>query len=111
MENNSLSFDSRSLKKYFSKEKFLSDTVLQIQKDLETDIDVNIHSEFIYEELIEKIRKYLSENLNKIDQIIYRVDLNESDYKSALQADPQLSDLARLVLIREAQKIYIRMHI
>ncbi|MFT5820772.1 MAG: hypothetical protein ACI8ZM_002019 [Crocinitomix sp.] len=93
---------------------FAAQTCVQINKDLQgvslaTVSLTNIKEPTILEDLMHQLIPILNELVaqSKLSQFIYLVDLNEVDFKKSLQHE-NFSDLAYLVIKREAQKVYLK---
>ncbi|NOQ76038.1 MAG: hypothetical protein GQ574_28790 [Crocinitomix sp.] len=93
---------------------FALQTCVQINKDLQgvslmTVSLTDIKETTILEDLIQQLMPILNELVaeSKLSQFIYLVDLNETDFKKSLQRE-NFSDLAYLVIKREAQKVYLK---
>jgi hypothetical protein len=91
-------------------------TCQQINKDLlgliddpvtfDIDMDEHVLSQMIQivSEIIKRIAK------QNLAQFIYKVDLKEANFIELIDREKGLSELAFMVVRREAQKIYLRRH-
>jgi len=102
------------LKEQFSIENFVEKTVNQFNKDalglINEKIDVPLlDSPNVLELLITEVKQLLKmlNDTSNLQQFIYKVDLNEKKwcYFTAFQ---NYDTLAEEVIIREAQKVYLR---
>jgi len=108
--------DKNEIISFFNQADFVLQTILQINKDLnglslQVIIPETIDKNSIYDDLRSKLQiiiKNLSQNNSSLAQFIYQVDLKESEFIDSLN-DSTLSILAEKVLIREAQKVFLRM--
>jgi len=101
----------------FNQKDFVDSTIAQLNKDLQglffTELTNNFNSDSpIIEQLISTLQPILQELSKKqpeqLSQFIYRVDLGEKKYLDSFSRDLSLTDLAFLVIEREAQKVYLR---
>ncbi|MCG8575711.1 MAG: hypothetical protein MI810_12560 [Flavobacteriales bacterium] len=98
---------------YFLEKKFVRETCLQIQKDLQGLVDCEIQTDesdplFHLQGLIVKVLEELSNGSGgKLMQFIYKVDLSEKKSLELLMKG-DLKELAYLIIEREAQKVYLR---
>jgi hypothetical protein len=96
----------------FNIDKFVKKTIAQINKDLANYTSQNIekpNTENVLESLIGEllpIIKCMMES-NHLEQFIYRVDLNENKWIYFTQ-DFDFEYLSEQVIMREAQKVYLR---
>ncbi|MDA7803182.1 hypothetical protein N8987_01225 [Crocinitomix sp.] len=103
---------SRSdIEKVLHESDFVAATFSQINKDLR-EIDAQIQMENNKDPLnsfINQLGNIFKElgDTEKLAHFIYRVDLNEVDFKNAL-FNSNWTELAYLVIRREAQKVYLR---
>ncbi|WP_066757364.1 hypothetical protein [Crocinitomix algicola] len=102
------------IQRALNKEKFRRDTVAQINKDLNETGSLFIEidkSDLVLDNLINELSIYIARLAasEKLSQFIYRVDLREDDYKENLISQ-NWTELAFLVIRREAQKVYMRNH-
>ncbi len=104
-----------NLKLELDKSDFLLATCQQINKDLagfgskKIEIPTDFNSPplpFLSAQMCEII--HLLEQMNKIQQFIYLVDLKESIFKSFCAKTLHTEDLAYEIIKREAQKVYLR---
>jgi len=103
------------IRSFLDADEFVNGTIAQMNKDLGGiserivvfESTANNHLESLREQLI--IIFSSIQNLERIAQFIYRVDLNERDFRIALQ-DEDWHHLAFLVIQREAQKVFLRHH-
>jgi hypothetical protein len=97
------------LKKAFDAAKFVDQTCVQINKDLNGHSDAIIsHHQLIdpLEDLIEQLIPIIAE-MKDLQQFIYKVDLPEKIYINAIS---QLNwhELSYQIIRREAQKVFLR---
>lgn len=103
------------IRNFLEADEFVQATIVQINKDLggisEQSMVFDGASANQLEALREQMKHILTsvQNLERIAQFIYRVDLNEHDFRNALQNE-NWHDLAFLVICREAQKVFLRHH-
>ncbi|MFD1552247.1 hypothetical protein DNU06_11560 [Putridiphycobacter roseus] len=97
------------------KHDFLAKTYQQLNKDLngllETKLMVNASpSHEPLTELIHQLAPIVIEltEKNKLAQFIYSIDLKESTFKSYLNATLSQNDFLAHIVIRAAQKVYLR---
>lgn len=112
-----IKFAHGELENQFNQKEFVLKTIEQINKDL-----IGVSTKFLTIELTDKNSVYgkiLSElqqiistivdhNSSILPQFIYRVDIKESEFMDALN-DSTHKKLAEKILIREAQKVFLRM--
>ena len=105
---------------YFNKLEYITATAEQIKKDFDLfgiEIKFSGEEENAYNELLYQvsphIAKLIESNYQKLLNLLYRIDVNESKI-SAIVNDTTVSSLseaiADLVIKRELQKIVIRRH-
>lgn len=100
---------------WFLKYELINDCVLQVQKDLNSygiTLSYSGNPNDAYQELFlqlqPQIEKLLTSN-SSLTEILYRVDVKESDVKKAQVSDEHFSaSLTRLILWRELQKVVTR---
>jgi len=104
-----------NLKLELTNSEFLEATCDQINKDLEGLISNDItKNKKLYESPIELLTSQLCEiihllsELNKIQQFIYKVDLNENIFKDYITRQINIEEFSFQIIFREAQKIYLR---
>lgn len=102
------------LKQHFSIENFVEKTVTQINKDGFGLIDEEIvlpqtESPDVFDLLIEEVKTVLKtlDLTSNLQQFIYKVDLRETDWNYFMSFQ-NYDNLAEAVIIREAQKVYLR---
>ena len=81
----------------------------QLLKQLEKDLGIFYSSEeadIIFKETAEVVTEAL--NKNQLTQLLYKIDLNESQAVAAVNSGDPAGELARLILVREAQKVLMR---
>lgn len=83
-----------------------------INKDLGLDdknsLDLRLNTRELLKEHLEKILTYLVDNeQDKLIQAMYRIDINEQDFVSALQ-NMDIAKIADLIIERELQKALTR---
>ncbi len=94
---------------------FLSKTYAQLNKDLNGLVDTKLMvDERLAEEplygLIHQLSPLVKELIanNKLAQFIYSIDLKEATYKSYLLDKITFNDFLTHIIIRAAQKVYLR---
>jgi len=107
-----------TLNNRFDSTDFIRLTQAQINKDLMglCDIELVLTEQHNQTSVLNQFKSSLQPLLIKLAQnssrqlaqFIYRVDLSEDQFNTSLIKDPQLFDLAELVIEREAQKVYLR---
>lgn len=114
MDMSLIPHERNNIDQFFSKEKFVLDTCLQINKDLsglvqyEPDIQVDLDNN-ILDQLVNILKDILLQmDSAKIQQFIYKVDLKESTFIRSVSEDDDFQNLAFLIIEREAQKVYLR---
>lgn len=96
-------------------DEFVLATIAQINKDLGGISELSLVFDKVSTNQLESLREQMKQilsllqNLGRIAQFIYRVDLNERDFRKTLQ-DENWHELAFLVIRREAQKVFLRHH-
>ncbi|WP_027420987.1 hypothetical protein [Crocinitomix catalasitica] len=97
----------------FDKEKFVAETIAQINKDFAYELPpfttvLDVNGGVVLKDLVSQLEIILREfNYSALLQSIYRIDLNERKFNNALQAD-DFSKIAYLIIERSAQKVYLR---
>lgn len=108
---------NNELNGFFNQRQFVESTVAQINKDLlglsYADFVLHENNEFtILENLIRNLQPILLElskrQPEQLSQFIYRVDLPEKKFHSALAENQSFEKLAYLIIEREAQKVFLR---
>lgn len=112
-----IKFEHRELENQFNQREFVLKTIEQINKDL-NGISTQILSielidkNSVYNKILNELQQIISSIVNKnpsmLPQFIYRVDIKESEFMAALN-DSTHQNLAEKILIREAQKVFLRM--
>lgn len=103
------------VRSFLNTEEFVRSTVLQLNKDLggisehevihdPTDLNPLNSLQTQMTAIFLSIRQ-----VERIAQFIYRVDLNERDFRTVLN-DEDWQQLSFLVIRREAQKVFLRHH-
>lgn len=100
---------------FFDSRSFVEKTAAQINKDLSGLTDMSIQLDDLDQQkdvlgfFLGHIETALIDliKLNQLQQFIYRVDLPEKDFLKQLSAG-DLTELAYLVLRREAKKVYLK---
>ncbi len=101
---------------WFNKLAMAEDCVKQVQKDLvsygiQLTYSGNVHSAYIelFNQLEPQLNQLLKNGSHTIQEILYRVDVNQSAVNKAKLSDEPLSEaLSRLILWRELQKVVTR---
>ena len=104
------------IEKYKTEQVILKETVRQLQRDFES-CRIEIHfsetDTMPYETLLSQvefyIEKLLSENVSKLQALLYRVDIPEKNFLHLQQNAVSFpNELARLILEREFMKVVTR---
>ena len=102
------------IKNFFSKEEFVLKTCEQIQKDLlgltavNQDFNIDFNQDVMIQmvDLMQLELKSLSGG--ELQQFIYKVDLNEQVFNTAMAQNDDYEELIFLIIQREAQKVYLK---
>ena len=109
--------DFTNLSPYFNQIDLIKDAANQLIKDFELfglEIKFSGNAYNAYEELFEqvepRINKLISTNQQKFMNILYRIDLSETQIKKALEDsnEPFSAVVSDLIIKRELQKVVIR---
>jgi hypothetical protein len=108
------------LSKYFNRLDLIKDTANQIIKDFDMfgmEVKFSGNSYNAYEELFDQIephiKKLIDFNHSKFMGVLYRIDLNDSQIKNAIEQNSSESFseiITDLIIKRELQKVVIRNH-
>ncbi|MEC4112790.1 hypothetical protein [Myroides pelagicus] len=98
------------------KKDFFEDLVSQIQKDFQTAVDVDIvftasTPEVLVSQVEGELHRVISSTtVSRFSNLLYRIDVPESDVKSISGVDIQefVRQITYLIIKREFQKVYIR---
>jgi hypothetical protein len=102
------------IKNFFSREEFVLKTCQQIQKDLlglstlNQNFDIDFDQDVMLQ-MVDLMRLELK-NLSRteLQQFIYKVDLNEQGFNTAISQNDDNEELIFLIIQREAQKVYLK---
>ena len=115
MNTNIPSLSHDALTPWFDKIALIHDCVAQVQKDLGNYGISLVYSgvaQIAYEELFAQLQPQISTLLHsstKLMEILYRVDVNESQLEKVAKSGEDLSfAITRLILWRELQKVVTR---
>lgn len=103
------------IRNFLDADEFVQETIVQMNKDLDGISELSMFFDEVSANQLESLREQMKQilisvqNPERIAQFVYRVDLNEHDFRNALQ-DENWHDLAFLVIRREAQKVFLRHH-
>lgn len=89
---------------------FVSETIIQIEKDFQRcDIPINLIGLKKKDEIEQEIYNAIN-NLSslKLQQLIYLVDINEKEFLKIMSDQYPIQSLSESILRREALKVYIR---
>lgn len=94
---------------------FVVDTKEQLKREfLKVGIELKLDESMmtkteIVQELSQELSAILDQHPQLLAQLFYSIDLSEEKVKSAMNFDENISDnIAELILIRAAQKVYIK---
>lgn len=94
---------------------FVADTKEQLKREfLKVGIELKLEESMmtkteIVQELSQELSAILDQDPQLLAQLFYSIDLSEEKVKSAMNFDENISDnIAELILIRAAQKVYIK---
>ncbi len=82
-----------------------------INKHAETDFEESIETHTLHQKLMAFIDHLIKNNFNKLVNILYKVDVNETKLKEVLKQDAARDAaeiIAELIITREMQKIESR---
>ena len=98
-----------------SKTGFLNSTYNQINKDLEgLSVQKIKKTDILFQDPLSELKRqlfeiiHLLEEVNKIQQFIYKVDLKEHIYMNYVSGDINTDEFSFQIIYREAQKVYLR---
>ncbi|MES1224450.1 MAG: hypothetical protein ABUT20_53640 [Bacteroidota bacterium] len=110
--------EEKKLNLYFTNEKILSDLCQQLTKDIavegfeiKTGFPLQQAFEQLFNQLLPLIRKLEKDNKAKLNFILNRADISESQLVQSIQknkAKPYAELVAELIIKRELQKVVIR---
>ena len=110
------SLTEQDLSPYFNKAEMIQQAAEQLKKDLEQfGMDIVFSGDPLnaYEELFAQtepfVQKLIHNNYEKLFQLLYRIDVSEKLIGKAVEdSDHVSSEITRLILFRELQKVVIR---
>lgn len=111
-----LSHDKLQVINSFNSEDFVELTIHQINKDLfglsqielqQCNSGNNCLNDLIFQ-LSTILKNLATNNFENLTQFIYKVDLSEKIFKQSITRNNDFKDLAEHIIVREAQKVYLR---
>ena len=112
------SINEKELLPYFDRVDIIEQTIEQIKKDFDPfrlEIQSPDGDENVYQRLFSQVEpfilKLIKDNYRELLQVLYRIDVNEKKISESVNnssAAGLSSEIARLVIFRELQKVVIR---
>ena len=112
------SINEKELLPYFDRVDIIEQTIEQIKKDFDPfrlEIQSPDGDENFYQRLFSQVEpfilKLIKDNYRELLQVLYRIDVNEKKISESVNnssAAGLSSEIARLVIFRELQKVVIR---
>ena len=115
MSEGELSEQLRDLSVYYLNERFMTETIAQLIKDLNSSGLVlgtkSEEADAIRSSLEDLVGQLLEQNIEKLFALLYRIDLPESEIATYLHPDQKgdpTGSIAQAILDRELKKVVIR---